>query len=147
MDMDIASTERTNPISSTMTAAAPHTSTDGINVVYDESKRKESEETMANTTMHWMSPSTRRREYEKIDRANNGVRGFLRRVVPRCVSGPPPPRFYEKDCSDVGSVRRYRMDVSDDEVDEKSTSSLRLQGRRLEKSTTNTTVKNRWGCF
>ncbi|PSN64654.1 hypothetical protein BS50DRAFT_498377 [Corynespora cassiicola Philippines] len=105
------------------------------------------------TTMHWTSPSTRRREYERIDKANSGIRCLVRRVIPRCVSGPPPTKFYEKDTSDAGSVRRYRMDVSDDEheLDEKSTSSLRLQGVPLEKCAspkkTKKTHKKKWLCF
>jgi hypothetical protein len=116
-----------------------------------------SEETMASiektdTTMHWMSPSTRQREYEKIDKANSGIRGLIRKIVPRCVSGPPPPRFHEEDKSDVGSVRRYRMDFSeDDEVDEKNTTLIRQRSRKLESARRNTahtnTKKKLWGCF
>ena len=102
------------------------------------------------TTMHWMSPCTRKTQYEKIDRANTGFRGFLRKVVPRCVSGPPTQTFYETDKSDAGSVRRFRMDVSDDdEVDEKSTAALRMQRRKLERTSTQKpeTRKKLWGCF
>jgi len=122
------------------------------------------EETIAspdreNTTMHWMSPSTRKRQYEKIDRANSGLRGFVAKVVPRCVSGPPPEKFYEKDKSDTGSVRRYRMsDDCEDEEEreakqgkdlEKSTSTVRpRQIRALCRAATVPQVKTkRWGCF
>ncbi|KAF2195290.1 hypothetical protein K469DRAFT_544923 [Zopfia rhizophila CBS 207.26] len=118
---------------------------------------KQSEETIEpveipNTITHWTSPTTRRREYEKIDRANSGIRGFVRKIIPRYVSGPPPPRFYEKDKSDAGSVRRYRMDLAEtddeEEASEKSTASLRVQPRKLEKSSLNATKKTkRWGCF
>ncbi|KAF2268590.1 hypothetical protein CC78DRAFT_378037 [Lojkania enalia] len=115
---------------------------------------KQSEDTMAplettNTVTHWMSPSTRRREYEEIDRENSGIRIFIRKMVPRCVSGPPPPRFYEQDTSDTGSVRRYRMDVPEDEADEKVNGNLRLQSRRVERAAPRDTVKKtkRWGCF
>lgn len=103
--------------------------------------------------MHWMSPSTRKTQYEKIDRAHSGFRGFVRRLVPRCVSGPAPQRFYEDEKSDVGSVRRYRMDLSDDEEDEdadaKSTSGLKMQRRRLERSATHKSEvgAKRFGCF
>jgi len=116
---------------------------------------KESKDTVApvdvpDTTMHWMSPCTRKTQYEKIDRANTGLRGFFRKVVPRCVSGPPTQTFYENDKSDAGSVRRFRMDVSDDdEADEKSTAALRMQRRKLERTSTQKpeTKKKLWGCF
>lgn len=113
---------------------------------------KQSEETIvppetANTTMHWMSPGTRQRQYEKIDRANSGLRGFVSRVVPRCVSGPPPPKFYEKDKSDAGSVRRYRIcddeeEKGEDEDHEKSAKDLRYPARAV-----STMKSKRWGCF
>jgi hypothetical protein len=86
--------------------------------------------TVEPTTMHWMTDSTRKREYERIDKANRGLRGLVRRIVPRCVSGNPPPRFYEDNKSDAGSVRRYRMDLSEeeDEYDEKRSSLMAHQG-------------------
>lgn len=97
----------------------------------------------ASTTTHWTSPSTRRREHEKIDKANSGLRALLRKMMPRCVSGPPPQRFYEndKDMSDVGSVRRYRisLDEAGEDVDEKKTMLL----ARPRTAATGT----RWGCF
>jgi hypothetical protein len=102
------------------------------------------------TTMHWLSPSTRKTQYEKIDRANTGLRGMFRKVVPRCVSGPPTQTFYEHDKSDAGSVRRFRMDLSeDDEADDKNTAALRKQRRKLERSSTQKpeTRKKLWGCF
>ena len=102
------------------------------------------------TTMHWISPSTRRDQYEKIDRAHNGFRGFVRRIMPRCVSGPEPQRFYEEEKSDAGSVRRYRMDVSDEEdIDAKSTSGFKMQRRKLERMTTYKSEMGakRFACF
>ncbi|EUC51201.1 hypothetical protein COCMIDRAFT_21194 [Bipolaris oryzae ATCC 44560] len=68
-----------------------------------------------NTTMHWTSPCTRQREYQRIDKANSGLRGFLRRITPRCVSGPQE-KFYTKADEDAGSVRRYR--ISNEEYEE-----------------------------
>jgi hypothetical protein len=110
-----------------------------------------------NTTMHWISPSTRKRQYEKIDKANSGLRGFVSKIVPRCVSGPPPPKFYEKDQSDTGSVRRYRISNDQEDGDEerdmeKSASTLRpprQTPRRTVSSTTTMSAKTRvkWGCF
>ncbi|KAK7184656.1 hypothetical protein DPSP01_000383 [Paraphaeosphaeria sporulosa] len=106
------------------------------------------------TIMHWMSPSTRKIQYAKIDRANTGIRGLLRRFIPRCVSGPGSQRFYEEEKSDAGSVRRYRMDLSGEEEEEeeedlKSTSGLKMQRRKLARSTTQRgeTGKKVFGCF
>ncbi|OAG40063.1 hypothetical protein AYO21_05744 [Fonsecaea monophora] len=70
-----------------------------------------------NTVISWTSNATRRVEYEKIDRAHSGVRGFLRRVIPRCFRPKHGRRaFFTGEC-DGDSVRRFRLDVSDDESD------------------------------
>lgn len=108
---------------------------------------KQSEDTIVaaprpSTAMQWTSPCTRQREYERIDRANSGVRGFLNKVMPRCVSGPQE-KFYEKDQSDVGSVRRYRMSDEDDVPDEKELA--RSQTHALKKPAATKTKK--WICF
>jgi hypothetical protein len=73
----------------------------------DEDSLEEPKKTSA--TMHWTSPGTRKRDYKRIDKANSGFRGFLNKVMPRCVSGPQE-KFYEEDQSDACSVRRYRLD-------------------------------------
>ncbi|EOA84759.1 hypothetical protein ACJQWK_06654 [Exserohilum turcicum] len=64
-----------------------------------------------NTTMHWTSPCTRKREYERIDKANSGLRGFLRKITPSSLSGPHESFYNDKiqNHSDAGSVRRYRI--------------------------------------
>jgi hypothetical protein len=105
-----------------------------------------------NTTMHWTSPSTRRLEYEKMDRAHSGIRGLVRKVLPSWVLGPPPPRFYEEDKSDCGSVRRYRMDLSEDddgEVDEKNATPKvdPVRSKSLDCTSRQTDLRKRWGCF
>ncbi|KAF2687871.1 hypothetical protein K458DRAFT_171560 [Lentithecium fluviatile CBS 122367] len=132
--------------------SAPHASDDSIVIspISMESEDAVAPVVVPDTTMHWMSPSTRKQQYEKIDRANSGLRGFFRKIVPKCVSGEPSDTFYENDKSDAGSIRRYRMDVSDeDEVDEKSTAALRMQRRKLERSCTQKTAtkKKLWGCL
>ena len=77
---------------------------------------------MSNDTaaIDWMTASTRRREYEKIDRANRGIRGWWRRMAPRCCRSRDArtPFFEEKDGRGnyEGSVRRFRMDLPDDEL-------------------------------
>jgi hypothetical protein len=73
------------------------------------------------TIIEWTSPSTRRREYEEIDRATSGVRGFWRRVAPRWCQFGNNSRvpFFEEGkngkANYEGSVRRFRMDLPDDE--------------------------------
>ncbi|KAJ5730271.1 uncharacterized protein N7483_004779 [Penicillium malachiteum] len=69
------------------------------------------------TVMEWTSPSTRRREYEKIDRASRGMRGLWRRVAPRWCQARDArtPFFEEGKTSREGSVRRFRMDLPDEE--------------------------------
>lgn len=94
------------------------------------------------TTTHWNSPSTRKRDYERIHRANTGFRGLVRRVVPRCVSGPPE-RFYEKDQSDAGSVRRYRLDVIESHINEKEVTRLPTKISQSQRPK----LKSRWTCF
>ena len=71
------------------------------------------------TVIHWSSATRRRKEYEEIDRSNSGVRCFIRKITPRCVSGPPPQRFHGEGGKkggkegDGGSVRRYRMEIEE----------------------------------
>ena len=68
------------------------------------------------TVMEWTSDTTRRREYEKIDRSTRGVRGLWRRVAPRwCHRDSRTPFFEEGKTSREGSVRRFRMDLPDEE--------------------------------
>jgi hypothetical protein len=132
--------------------AATRFSTDSLRVVDEIVSSRQSEDTIAdpeklNTTMHWTSPCTRRREYERIDKANSGVRGFFRRVTPRCVSGPQE-KFFEKDDaeSDAGSVRRYRLDDPDDHLmDEKNTARPRISP--APKPHCRPGIKKRWTCF
>jgi hypothetical protein len=97
-----------------------------------------------NKTMHWTSPCTRRREYERIDKANSGFRGLFRKVTPRYVSGPQE-KFYEKDESDVGSVRRYRLDDLDDDMNEKDVARPRTSPAPKPQSRPG--IKKRWTCF
>jgi hypothetical protein len=71
------------------------------------------------TVMEWTSDTTRRREYEKIDRASRGVRGLWRRVAPRwCHRDSRTPFFEEGKTGREGSVRRFRMDLPDEETDD-----------------------------
>lgn len=77
------------------------------------------------TTIDWTLPSTRKREYEKIDRSNRGIRGVWRRHAPRWCQGQQRTPFYvegKEDKEYEGSVRRFRMDIPDgDDKDEGTT--------------------------
>ncbi|KAH6643694.1 hypothetical protein C7974DRAFT_3315 [Boeremia exigua] len=124
--------------------AAPRFSMDEMAMVEEHVSLHEAESArlpVPATTTHWISPSTRKRDYERIDKQNNGLRGLVRRVVPRCVSSPPE-RFYEKDQSDAGSVRRYRLDVVENCIKEKE-ASRRPQTSQSQRPK----MKSRWTCF
>jgi len=127
-------------------------SSDSLRVVQETPLPRQSEDTIdqldkTNTTMQWNSPCTRRREYERIDKANSGLRGFFRRVTPRCVSGPQE-KFYEKDQSDAGSVRRYRMDDLDEQqqMNEKD-GAPRPRTSPVPRAHSRPGIKKRWSCF
>jgi len=78
----------------------------------------EGEAAPATTEIRWTSDETRRREYAEIDRAQSGFKGMLRRMFPKIAAKSSKSRFYsEDDGSDAGSVRRYRLDLDDNEND------------------------------
>ncbi|KAL2842490.1 hypothetical protein BJX68DRAFT_167459 [Aspergillus pseudodeflectus] len=86
------------------------------------------------TIIEWTSPSTRRREYEEIDRATSGIRGLWRRIAPRWCQFGNNSRvpFFEEGkngkANYEGSVRRFRMDLPDDEpVQTQNQRSLKLK--------------------
>ena len=59
------------------------------------------------------------KEYAAIDRANSGVRGLLKKLLPKCVSRSRGKFYDEKDGSDAGSVRRIRLDFPVDKEESK----------------------------
>lgn len=63
-----------------------------------------------NTVMSWTSDETRRREYEKIDRAHSGFRGFLKQVLPRSWQKCRRRDFFKGE-DDGDSVRRFRVSL------------------------------------
>ena len=80
----------------------------------------------------WTSPSTRRREYREIDKCNRGFRRAWKAITPRCcwckswrrgfyVASKDPDGVGpdNKDDDDGESVRRYRLDLEEDDEDEK----------------------------
>lgn len=74
------------------------------------------------TTFSWTSDETRRVEYDKIDRAHNGFRGFVKNVTPKCWQGNCRRNFFRGGC-DGDSVRRIRLSLPKDVLDEKRKSS------------------------
>ena len=105
----------------------------------------------------WMTFSTRRREYEKIDRANRGFRGWWRHVAPKCcrLRDKRTPFFEEKGgkANYEGSVRRFRMDLPDEDAPDNTGPSHRhgssVNGQLLPKMGNNNERKkngSRWLC-
>ncbi len=112
------------------------------------------------TTIDWTLPATRQRQYEEIAKSSRGIRGLLRRLTSILLRrGSERAKFYDGKGSDAGSVRRYRLDVNDDDsdVDEEATEtekagSVRITvakterdqrtERKVEKAT-----RSGWSCF
>lgn len=66
------------------------------------------------TTHYWTSDRTRRLEYAAIDAASRGVKGWIRRnLLPDCFVPRDDGHIAFDD--DTGSVRRYRLELEDDE--------------------------------
>ena len=80
----------------------------------------------------WTSPSTRRREYREIDKCNRGFRRAWKTIAPKCCwckswrrgfyvesNSPVGVDFNDDKDDDAESVRRYRLELEDDDNDEK----------------------------
>jgi hypothetical protein len=71
------------------------------------------------TVHYFLLPETRQLEYAAIDAASRGVRGFITKLIPNCIlpSEYRRTKFHNGDDadSDVGSVRRYRLDFPNPE--------------------------------
>ncbi len=94
----------------------------GSHVDEDEDEDKEVSERSypppPQTTHYWTSDHTRRLEYAAIDAASRGVKGwFMKHVIPDCFVPKGNRRVGFDD--DSGSVRRYRLELECEEVDEK----------------------------
>lgn len=110
------------------------------------------------TTIDWTSAATRRREYEKIDKSHRGIRGWWRRIAPRWCPRPQASRtgFYDGD-SDVGSVRRYRIDLPDDnnndddngdkDVEKPAASSVEVKETGIRSSQASADRRKGWSSF
>ncbi|MCJ1416160.1 hypothetical protein MMC32_002495 [Xylographa parallela] len=96
------------------------------------------------TIIDWTAPATRRREYEKIDRASRGVRGLWRKVTPRWCRSSSRTSFFDGDEDDARSVRRYRLDISEENDAEKE-EGIHVTERELRPSLFRS--KTTWSCF
>lgn len=64
------------------------------------------------TIIDWTLPSTRRDEYREIEKSCKGIRGLWRRLAPQWCQRNSRLKFFDDDnIDDVGSVRRYRLDL------------------------------------
>ena len=96
------------------------------------------------TIIDWTAPATRRREYEKIDRSSRGVRGLWRKVTPRWCWSSSRTSFFEGDEDDARSVRRYRLDISEENDAEKE-GGIRVREREFRPLLFRS--KTTWSCF
>ncbi|OJD21067.1 hypothetical protein ACJ73_07595 [Blastomyces percursus] len=104
------------------------------------------------TVIDWTSPSTRRREYEEIDRSTRGMRGMWRKIAPSwCQPGGNRMPFFEEGNGGKemyeGSVRRFRMDVPDgghDQNDEDGGSSGKETKSQSQRRSSGSGFKVKW---
>jgi len=93
-----------------------HTAYDGVSDEKVVEEPRQYKNFVPATIIHWNSVETRRKEYQSIDKANKGVRGFFKKLFPIFGTKASGSRFYdEKEGSDAGSVRRFRLDLPDGE--------------------------------
>ncbi|KAK7516131.1 uncharacterized protein IWZ02DRAFT_51014 [Phyllosticta citriasiana] len=114
---------RSDPSPATSTFSRPSGAPSPTLLPVDPEDEEPSTPTIPATTMHWNSPSTRRREYAEIDRSTRGLRGLVRRLTPKCFSTRHLQPFYDEKKAargddDTASVRRYRIDLPDEEGNE-----------------------------
>ncbi|KAL8887751.1 MAG: hypothetical protein Q9215_004725 [Flavoplaca cf. flavocitrina] len=99
------------------------------------------------TTVDWTLPTTRRREYEKIEASTRGIRGLWRRFAPKRCHKHSRLTFFNDDPEkegnegDAGSVRRYRINL-DEETEE-----LRTQEVETIPDRGSHTWLKGWRCF
>ncbi|KAI9151540.1 hypothetical protein HJFPF1_08746 [Paramyrothecium foliicola] len=80
------------------------------------------------TTHYWTSDRTRRLEYAAIDAASRGVKGWIRRtLIPDCFV-PQESKHVSFD-DDTGSVRRYRLELEEEDMQDEKTPRRRKSWR------------------
>ncbi|KAF2835026.1 hypothetical protein M501DRAFT_1020236 [Patellaria atrata CBS 101060] len=97
------------------------------------------------TAKYYTLPETRHREYAHIEKWSKGWRAVWRKIAPKCVAGGDRIGFYHGKGGDGSSVRRYRVDVPDD--DEAEESSMEEDEKRGLTKMEKQDKKKVWGCF
>lgn len=92
--------------------SSPETLAEDLSIIDEKFTLDAEADTPSATEIRWTSDETRRREYAEIDRAHSGIKGLFRRMFPKIAAKSNRSRFYsEDDGSDAESIRRYRLDV------------------------------------
>ncbi len=107
------------------------------------------------TPIDWTLPSTRRKQYNEIDKSCRGFRGLVRRLALNLLrSHEKRVGFYNAErSSDAGTVRRYRMndDDCDSDVDETEDEKHCFGNGIVEKGRTGhltgRQTRKKWSCF
>ena len=107
------------------------------------------------TPIDWTLPSTRRKQYDEIDKSCRGLRGLVRRLTSSLFrSHGKPVGFYDAErSSDAGTVRRYRMndDDCDSDVDETENEKHCFDNGVVEKGRTGPLTgrqtRRKWSCL
>ena len=107
------------------------------------------------TPIDWTLPSTRRKQYNEIDKSCRGLRGLVRRFIPSLfISRGKRVGFYDAErSSDAGTVRRYRVndDDCDSDVDETEDEKHCFGDETVEKARTGylrgKQSRKKWSCF
>lgn len=109
----------------------------------DEQTRPQ--KTVKSTVTNWMSNDTRKREYEKIDRSTRGIRGMWRKIAPGFLQSDQRTPFYEEGKEHEGSVRRFRMDLPDDDDGDTKEASSWIKKMTSAHSQSKTKSRKSWG--
>jgi len=100
----------------------------------------------------WTLPSTRQKAYEALERDRRGLRGLWKKIIPRLCCRNQRAGFFDGEKegkgSDASSIRRYRLDLRNDDKEEigangsaggeASASRPALEGKR---------AMSGWGCW
>lgn len=104
------------------------------------------------TVIDWTLPSTRRQEYREIDKSCQGIRGLWRRIVPHRFRRNSRLIFFDDNDSDAGSVRRYRLDLPDEDEEKEGKEREEQKGESMgikeqELRPYSDKAKRKWACL
>lgn len=96
------------------------------------------------TIIDWTLPSTRRDQYREIEKSCKGIRGLWRRLAPQWCQRNRRLNFFDDDnIDDVGSVRRYRLDLPPAEEEKGGIEG----GKNFKRDEEVKKVKMKWSCL